>query len=296
MIEKLTGRELRGILEGCGFGFSKSLGQNFLADERILNKIADDACLFPEQTVLEIGTGAGTLTRVLARRVKKVVSVEVDGALLPVHRITLDGFENIQVIHADFLKLDIHQLFQQELTENFAVTANLPYYITTPIIMRLLESGVPFQTITVLVQREVALRMAARENTPEYGALSCAVQYYTKPVLCSKIPASCFYPPPKVDSQVIRLEKLQKPPVAVQSENRLFRVIHAAFSMRRKTLVNNLIAAFSLTRPQAEEILEQCGLQQNIRGEALDLPQFARIADAISLFVPEEAEKMKPEQ
>lgn len=290
MIEKLTGGALKEILESCGFGFSKSLGQNFLADERILNKIADDACLHPEQTVLEIGTGAGTLTRVLGKRSKKVVSVEVDASLLPVHKITLDGFENVKVIHADFLKLDVQRLFLEELEENFAVTANLPYYITTPIIMRLLESGVPFQTMTVLVQREVAQRMAAKENTPEYGALSCAVQYYTKAVLCSKIPASCFYPAPKVASQVIRLERLAQPPVKVKSEPMLFRVIHAAFAMRRKTLANNLMAAFPLTRAQAEGILEACGLRRDIRGEALGLPQLGAVADAVLPFAAE-AEK-----
>lgn len=290
MIEKLTGSALRGILEDCGFAFSKSLGQNFLADERILNKIADDALLFPEQTVLEIGTGAGTLTRVLAGRVKKVVSVEVDAALLPVHRVTLEGFENIKVIHADFLKLDVNRLFAEELEENFAVTANLPYYITTPIIMRLLESGVPFKSMTVLVQREVAQRMAAKENTPEYGALSCAVQYYTNAVLCSKIPASCFYPAPKVSSQVIRLEKLKQPPVKVQSEQLLFRVIRAAFAMRRKTLANNLMAAFSLTRGQAENVLQQCGLKPDVRGEALGLPQLGAVSDALVPLVPACAE------
>ena len=287
MIEKLRGGGLRGILEICGFSFSKSLGQNFLADERILNKIADDAVLSPEQTVLEIGTGAGTLTRVLAGRVKRVVSIEVDAALLPVHCITLKGFGNVKVIHADFLKLDVCRLFQEELEQDFAVTANLPYYITTPIIMRLLESGVPFRTMTVLVQREVAQRMAAKENTPEYGALSCAVQYYTNPVLCSKIPASCFYPAPKVSSQVIRLEKLKQPPVKVQSEQLFFRVIRAAFAMRRKTLANNLMAAFSFTRGQTEEILEKCGLRSDVRGEALGLLQLGAVADAVGSLAPD---------
>ncbi len=281
MTEKLTGQELRKILDECGFGFSKSLGQNFLCDERILNIIADDACISENQTVLEIGTGAGTLTRVLSRRAKKVVSVEVDKSLLPVHKKTLDGFDNVKVINADFLELDINRLYEDELDENFAVAANLPYYITTPIIMSLLESGVKFKTITVLVQKEVAARMAARENTPEYGALTCAVQFYTTAKLCSKIPASCFYPAPKVASQVIRLEKRATPAVDVLSEKTFFDTVHSAFAMRRKTLANNIMASFSLDRASAEGIINACGLEKTVRGEALGLKELALVADEI---------------
>ncbi|MBR2861903.1 MAG: 16S rRNA (adenine(1518)-N(6)/adenine(1519)-N(6))-dimethyltransferase RsmA [Clostridia bacterium] len=281
MIEKLTGLELRRIFEETGFGFSKSLGQNFLCDERILNLIADDACISKDQTVLEIGTGAGTLTRVLAKRAQKVVSVEVDKTLLPVHEKTLDGFENVKVINADFLSLDIKKFFEEELEENFAVAANLPYYITTPIIMSLLESGVKFKSITVLVQKEVAQRMAAKENTAEYGALTCAVQFYTKTTLCSKIPASCFYPAPKVSSQVIRLERLEEPRVKVQDQKTFFACVKSAFAMRRKTLANNLMASFAFSRTEAEEIIEKASLPKTVRGEALSLDELARVSDLI---------------
>ncbi len=281
MIEKLTGSELKKILDSCGFGFSKSLGQNFLCDERILNIIADDACIDKNQTVLEIGTGAGTLTRVLSKRAKKVVSVEVDKTLLPVHEKTLDGFDNVKVINDDFLALDTKELVKNELEDGFAVCANLPYYITTPIIMRLLESGVNFKTITVLVQKEVAKRMAAKENTPEYGSLTCAVQFYTTAKLCSKIPASCFYPAPKVDSQVIRLEKREKPAVNVKSEKIFFETVRSAFAMRRKTLANNLIASFDIDREAAEGVILSCGLKPAVRGEALSLENLARVADKI---------------
>lgn len=281
MIEKLTGSELKKILEQCDFGFSKSLGQNFLCDERILSMIADDAQIKKEQTVLEIGTGAGTLTRVLSKRAKKVVTVEVDKSLLPVHEKTLDGFDNIKVINGDFLALDINKLAHDELEDGFAVCANLPYYITTPIIMRLLESGVNFKTITVLVQKEVARRMAAKENTPDYGSLTCAVQFYTETKLCSKIPASCFYPAPKVDSQVIRLEKREKPAVDVKSEKIFFETVRSAFAMRRKTLANNLMASFSFSRSEAEAIINLCSLSPTVRGEALSLEKLALVANKI---------------
>lgn len=281
MIEKLTGNELKRIFAETGFGFSKSLGQNFLCDERILNMIADDANISPDQTVLEIGTGAGTLTRVLAKRAKKVVSVEVDKSLLPVHKETLDGFDNVKVVNADFLALDIKKFYEEELEEDFALCANLPYYITTPIIMGILESGIKFKSLTVLVQKEVAQRMAAKENTPEYGSLTCAVQFYTKTHLCSKIPASCFYPAPKVASQVIRLERLEEPLVKVESEEMFFKLVKSAFAMRRKTLANNLIASFNIDRPTAEGIITESGFSPTIRGEALSIKNLAIISDKL---------------
>lgn len=281
MIEKLTGGELKKILDSCGFGFSKSLGQNFLCDERILNIIADDALISKDQTVLEIGTGAGTLTRVLSEKAKKVISVEVDRSLLPVHEKTLDGFNNVKVINADFLSLDVKKFYEEELEENFIVCANLPYYITTPIIMNLLESGVKFKTITVLVQKEVAERMAAKENTGDYGSLTCAVQFYTTAKLCSKIPASCFYPRPKVDSQVIRLERRERPAVDVKDEKVFFETVKACFAMRRKTLANNIISAFGFGRETAEKIICDCELPVTVRGEALSLDKIGKISDKI---------------
>lgn len=280
-MEKLRGEDLRKILEECGFRFSKSLGQNFLTDLRILNKIADDACIPENACILEIGPGAGTLTRVLAQRAAKVVSVEIDSALLPVLARTLEGCTNVTVLHGNIMKLDMRELFDQLLAPDFLLVANLPYYITTPILMKLLESGLPYRSATVLVQREVALRMAALPGTSTYGALSCAVQYYTKPVLCSRIPPNCFFPAPKVESQVIRLERHTSPPVSVQDEKLLFQVVQAAFAMRRKTLANNLITAFSLPRASAEELLQKAGLDEKVRGETLSLAQFAQLADML---------------
>lgn len=283
MIEHLTGKELRRILEENGFSFSKSLGQNFLCDERILNKIADDAQIPSGQTVLEIGTGAGTLTRILAKRAKRVVTVEIDKRLLSVHEQTLAGFDNITVVPADFLALDFPSFFEENLADGFAVCANLPYYITTPILMRILESGLPFSSVTVLVQKEVAERMAARANTPEYGALTVAVQYYCAAHLCSTVPPSCFYPAPKVASRVIRLDRRPHPAVTVRDERLFFSCVRACFAMRRKTLANNLIASFALSRKDAEEILQACSLAPTVRGEALDARNIARVADELAI-------------
>lgn len=281
-MEKLSGEQLRKILDDCGFRFSKSLGQNFLTDMRILGKIADDAAIPAGACILEIGPGAGTLTRVLASRAAKVVTVEIDSSLLPVLDRTLEGISNVTVLHADIMKVDLAALFAEHLENGFLLVANLPYYITTPILMKLLESGLPYRSATVLVQREVAQRMAAQPATPAYGALSCAVQYYTRPVLCSRIPASCFYPAPRVESQVIRLERHLQPPVTVKEEAVLFQVIQSAFAMRRKTLANNLIASFGVSREQAEQLLKTADLDVRIRGEVLSLTQFARLADLLA--------------
>ena len=276
MIEKLSGQELKQLLQKHGFGFSKSLGQNFLCDERILGMIADDADIGPEDTVLEIGPGAGTLTRVMARRAKKVVAVEIDRTLLPVLAETLDGF-NAEVINADFLQLDTDELYRSRLCPGFKLVANLPYYITTPIIMKLLESGLPYKSLTVLVQREVAQRMAAQPGTPEYGSLTCAVQYYCTARLQSRLPASCFFPPPKVESRVITLTRRDRPAVDVPDEKLFFDIMHAAFAMRRKTFANNLMNAFSLSRPEAISLLDQAGIDPGIRGEKLSAEDFARV-------------------
>lgn len=278
MIEKLDGLTLKCLLQKHGFGFSKSLGQNFLCDERILSAIADDADIKKGDTVLEIGPGAGTLTRVMAKRGARVTAVEIDKTLLPVLAETLEGF-NAEVINADFLKLDLGELYHQHLAPGFKLVANLPYYITTPIIMRLLQSGLPYDSLTVLVQREVANRMAAAPGTAEYGSLSCAVQYYCIPHLRTRLPAACFFPPPKVESRVITLSRRSAPAVSVHDEKLFFDVMHAAFAMRRKTYANNLMHAFSLSREDTEKILTQCGLDLSVRGEKLSLDAFARIAE-----------------
>lgn len=281
MIDKLGGKELKEILSRHGFGFSKSLGQNFLCDERILSNIAQDAGIDSQDTVLEIGPGAGTLTRVLARHAKMVVAVEIDRTLIPILAQTLEGYNNIKVINADFLKLDLAHLYQDCLCEGFKLVANLPYYITTPIIMRLLQSNLPYNSLTVLVQKEVAERMAAAPDTKSYGSLSCAVQYYCAPKLQTKLPPSCFYPPPKVESRVITLVRRPTPAVEVKDEALFFRVMHAAFAMRRKTFANNLMATFSLTRTQVECLLQQAGIDAKQRGECLSLSDFARVTNLL---------------
>ena len=278
MIDKLDGAKLKEILSRHGFGFSKSLGQNFLSQERILNMIANDADIKSDDTILEIGPGAGTLTRVMAARAKKVISVEIDHSLLPVLAETLDGF-NVTVINSGFMKLDINELFKEHLCPGFKLVANLPYYITTPIIMRVLESGLPFKSLTILVQREVAERMAAAPGTPEYGSLTCAVQYYCTAKLQTKLPPACFFPPPKVESRVITLTRRDKPPVQVKNEKLFFDLFHAAFNNRRKTYVNNLKSVFSLDRQACVDLMQKAGLDPEIRGERLSLEDFARICN-----------------
>ncbi|MBR3751415.1 MAG: 16S rRNA (adenine(1518)-N(6)/adenine(1519)-N(6))-dimethyltransferase RsmA [Clostridia bacterium] len=278
MIDKLDGAKLKEVLSRHGFGFSKSLGQNFLSQERILNMIANDADINGEDTVLEIGPGAGTLTRVMAKRAKKVISIEIDRTLLPVLEETLDGF-GVTVINNDFLKLDINKLYEEQLCPGFKLVANLPYYITTPIIMRVLESGLPFKSLTILVQREVAERMAATPGTPEYGSLTCAVQYYCTTKLQTKLPPACFFPPPKVESRVITLTRREAPPVQVKNEKLFFDLFHAAFNNRRKTYVNNLKSVFSLDRQACVDLMQKAGLDPEIRGERLSLENFARICN-----------------
>ena len=281
MIEKLGGAELKEILSRHGFGFSKSLGQNFLSQERILNMIADDADITSEDTVLEIGPGAGTLTRVMAKRAKKVISIEIDRTLLPVLEETLDGF-NVTVINNDFLKLDLEELYRAHLCQGFKLVANLPYYITTPIIMRVLERGLPFKSLTVLVQREVAERMAAQPGTAQYGSLTCAVQYYCTTKLQSKLPPACFFPPPKVESRVITLTRRETPPAQVKNEKLFFDLFHAAFNNRRKTYVNNLASTFDISKECCADIVTKAGFNVDIRGEKLSLNDFARISDIMS--------------
>ncbi|HOV68988.1 MAG TPA: 16S rRNA (adenine(1518)-N(6)/adenine(1519)-N(6))-dimethyltransferase RsmA [Clostridia bacterium] len=269
------------ILKQHGFELKKSMGQNFLFDNKILNKITDDAELSPADTVLEIGPGAGTLTRVLADRAKKVVAVEIDKQLIPVLNQTLAGKENIRIINADFLALNLQKLYETELCEPFAVVANLPYNAATQIIMRLLESPLPVQKITVLVQREVAKRMSARPGTPEYGALTCAVEYRAQVRMKTLIPPGAFFPRPKVISQVVTLLPRKRPAVEVSDEQLFFRVISAAFAMRRKTFVNNLIKSFSMDRLDAESVLDEAGLARDIRGERLSLAELARLTEVI---------------
>ncbi len=265
------------ILQKHHFHLQKKYGQNFLVSKHVLEKIAETAELTREDTVLEIGPGIGTMTQYLAERAKKVIAVEIDQALLPILADTLSDYANVTVIHADILKLDLTAL-SKERNEGrpFKIVANLPYYITTPIILKLLESHAPFESITVMVQKEVADRMQARPGGKDYGALSLAVQYYAKPEVTLHVTPSCFIPRPSVDSSVIRLIRYERAPIPGVDEKKLFSVIRASFGQRRKTLANSLANAsdLSLTKERVQSALEGFGWSLSIRGEALTLEEF----------------------
>lgn len=270
------------LLKQHQFRFSHSLGQNFITDEAILENIVDNAGLPENAQVLEIGAGAGTLTCTLAKRCRKVVALEIDSNLLPILRVVLHGHDNVTLLHADIMKTDLTALWQEAFGgEPFYVVANLPYYITTPVLMMLLEPALPIEGITVMVQKEVALRIAALPGGKEYGALSVAVQYRMAAQVAFEVPAAMFNPPPKVDSAVVVLKRLTQPPVAPKSEQMFFRVVKSAFAMRRKTMSNNLCAAFSLSKQDAQTLLEAAGIPAGARGETLSMAQMALLADLI---------------
>ncbi len=273
------------VIKKWNFAFNKRFGQNFLIDSHVLNKIIAGAEVGPEDVVLEIGPGIGTMTQYLAEAAGKVIAVEVDKNLLPILEETLAPYDNVQVIHADVLSLDLNQLVQEEAGgKPIKVVANLPYYITTPIIMGLFERHVPLANMTVMVQKEVAARMKAGPGSKDYGALSLAVQYYAEPYIVANVPQNCFMPRPNVDSAVIRLKRFDKPPVEVEDEQLMFRLIRASFNQRRKTLVNGLnnAADLSFTKAQILEVLSSLGISETIRGEALTLEQFAAVVNAFS--------------
>lgn len=258
----------------------KQLGQNFLCDAHILSTIADSARC-EGQAVLEIGAGLGALTQQLALRAKKVVTVEIDRGMIEVLKYTLADFDNIEVCHGDILKQDLYELHQKLGGGEFVVCANLPYYITTAVIMRLLESNLPCVRLCFLIQKEVAERMMALPGRKSYGSLSIAVQYYTQVEIVASVPPSCFVPSPSVDSRVICLTR-REPEVRPVDEATFFKLTRAAFAMRRKTLVNNLIVAgFGLSKAQAEELLARASLSPAVRGEALSLAEFARLSDEL---------------
>ena len=272
------------VLQKYNFVFQKKFGQNFLIDTHVLDKIIGSAEITKDDFVLEIGPGIGTMTQYLACAAGKVAAVEIDKALIPILEDTLDGYDNVQVINEDVLKVDIAELAKQENEgKPIKVVANLPYYITTPIIMGLFESHVPIDSITIMVQKEVADRMQEGPGSKEYGALSLAVQYYAKPEIVVNVPPSCFMPQPKVGSAVIRLTRHSEPPVTVKSEKLLFQVIRASFNQRRKTLANGLAnyGAFGLPKEELQACIEELGVPVNIRGEALSLEQFAQLSNII---------------
>ena len=270
------------VLQKYNFVFQKKFGQNFLIDSHVLEKIVDAARITDEDCVLEIGPGIGTMTQYLAESAREVVAVEIDRALIPILQDTLSGYDNVTVLNEDIMKVDVGRIVRERNQGNpIKVVANLPYYITTPIVMSLLENHVPLQSITVMVQREVADRMQVGPGTKDYGALSLAVQYYTKPEIVAHVPANCFMPRPSVDSAVIRLTRYQEPPVEVQDEKYLFALIRASFNQRRKTLANGLANGMGIPREQVTAALEEMGLAATTRGEALTLEQFARLSNLL---------------
>lgn len=273
------------VIQKHGFDFQKKFGQNFLIDSHVLDKIIDAAEITKDDFVLEIGPGIGTMTQYLAEAAREVTAVEIDRKLIPILQETLAGYDNVTVINQDVLKTDIAALAQEKNGgKPIKVVANLPYYITTPIIMGLFESHVPISSITVMVQKEVAMRMQAGPGTKDYGALSLAVQFYAEPYLAANVPPNCFMPRPNVGSAVIRLKTYEQPPVTVKDEKLLFALIRASFNQRRKTLVNGLknSAELSFTKEEILEALQKCGFNENVRGEALTLKQFAALADALA--------------
>lgn len=273
------------IIQKYQFAFQKKFGQNFLIDGNILDKIIESADITKQDCVLEIGPGIGTMTQRLAEEAGGVVAVEIDRNLIPILHDTLSDYDNVTVIHEDILKLDINRLVEERNGgKPIKVVANLPYYITTPIIMALFEKHVPLQSVTIMVQKEVADRMRVGPGTKDYGALSLAVQYYARPEIITRVPAACFMPRPNVDSTVIRLTRYEKPPVEVWDEERMFAIIRASFNQRRKTLANGLSNAGGLgvSRSQVEEALEKMGLPATTRGETLTLERFAELSNYLS--------------
>ena len=272
------------VLQKYDFVFQKKFGQNFLIDPHVLDKIVNAAGITKDDFVLEIGPGIGTMTQYLAAAAGKVFAVEIDKALIPILGDTLKDFPNVQVINEDILKVDIKKLAEEHNNgKPIKVVANLPYYITTPIIMSLLENKIPIDTITVMVQKEVADRMMVGPGTKDYGALSLAVQYYAKPYIVANVPMNCFIPRPNVASAVIRLTCHKEPPVTVKDEKLMFNLIRASFNQRRKTLINGIsnFSGLSFTKEQVAMALNSIGLSENIRGEALDLEKFAKLSDAL---------------
>ena len=272
------------VIQKHGFAFQKKFGQNFLIDAHVLDKIIAAAGVTADDMVLEIGPGIGTMTQYLAERARQVTAVEIDTNLIPILKETLSDYDNVMVINEDILKVDIKNLAEEyNGGKPIKVVANLPYYITTPIIMGLFESGVPIDNITVMVQKEVADRMQVGPGSKDYGALSLAVQYYAEPYIVANVPPNCFIPRPNVGSAVIRLTRHQTPPVEVKDRELMFKLIRASFNQRRKTLLNGLNNSpeLSFGKEQIAAAIEQLGVPAAVRGEALTLEQFARLSDLL---------------
>lgn len=276
--------ELMNILGGFDFKFSKTLGQNFLIDKNILGKIIEKSNINENTNVLEIGPGAGTLTRELCLRAKKVVAVEIDSSLVPVLNYVLNDFQNFTLINDDILKINLKDLIKEKFgNEKFTVAANLPYYITTPIIMNFFENDFNIDSMILMVQKEVADRIAAKPGTKDYGALTVGTGFYARSEIICSAPPHCFFPQPKVSSVVIKLEKYEKPPYLVNNRKMFFKVVKSIFSQRRKTLVNSLSGSpfISCDKNKIIEILGQMGLDEKIRGEKLDISQLAELSNRL---------------
>ena len=275
------------VLQKYNFSFQKKFGQNFLIDTHVLDKIIQSANITEDDMVLEIGPGIGTMTQYLAQAAGKVIAVEIDKNLIPILEDTLSGYDNVRVINEDVLKLDLKKLADEENNgKPVKVVANLPYYITTPIIMGLFENEVPVESITIMVQKEVADRMQTGPGNKDYGALSLAVQYYADPYIVANVPPNCFMPRPKVGSAVIRLTCHQEKPVQVQDEKLMFNIIRASFNQRRKTLENGLknAATLDFTKEEVEAAIDALGKGASVRGETLTLEEFARLSDLLSPY------------
>ena len=269
------------IVEKYGFSFKKNFGQNFLVDERVLGKIVSSAEISKDDVVIEVGPGIGTLTQALAKEAYKVVAVEIDTTLVPILGELLSDFDNIEIINEDILKVDVNAIAEKYPDKKIKMVANLPYYITTPIIMNVLENHIPVESITVMIQKEVAYRMKAQPSTKDYGSLSLAVQYYCEPYLVANVPQNCFMPRPNVDSAVIKLTVMDKPKVQVNNEKFMFEFIKAAFSQRRKTLVNCIFSSglLTLSKDEIGKMLNGLGYDERVRGESLTLEDDGKITD-----------------
>ena len=274
---------VKGVLAKHGFTFSKALGQNFLINPSVCPKMAEMCGCGENVGVIEIGPGAGVLTSELAKTAYKVVAVELDKRLLPVLEETLSGHDNVKVINGDAMKMDFTKLIEEEFGGGEAVIcANLPYYITSPVIMRILEEKLPINSLTVMVQKEAAERICAAPGTRESGAISAAVHYYAEPKMLFKVSAGSFLPAPKVDSEVIKLEILKKPPVETADEKMFFRVVKAAFMQRRKTAANSLSAGLGMPKAEINILLEKSGIKPSARAEELTMQDFADIANLLA--------------
>lgn len=274
------------IIKKYEFNFKKNFGQNFLVDERVLDKIVNAADINENDLVIEIGPGIGTLTQAMAKRAGKVVSVEIDKTLVPILEELLEDFDNVEIINEDILKVDINEIIAKHPGMNVKMAANLPYNITTPIIMGILEKHIPMESLTVMIQKEVAYRMNAKPSTKDYGSLSIVTQYYCEPYLVANVPQNCFMPRPNVDSAVIKLTILKEPKISVSDEKFMFEFVKAAFSQRRKTLVNCIYNSgiVKLDKEEIGKILNETGYNEKVRGESLSIEDYGKLSEKFAEY------------